>query len=204
MSVAGRPDGTVLPDSLPALNLSGINQVSPLVQSPGKLNHGGDREEITREDSLRFSSSGCASLLAAQNLSPEVQKFVKVDAPVIALTHVRVIDGTGAAAREDQTCSQQGQDRVGGRRVIGEGAEGRTGGRSAWIQRDSRAGWDARPHVLSDGERGVWGDGIQLSATLSGGRSDHDPHDGIAGAVHGSRTQEVNRCRRNCLVRRCT
>jgi imidazolonepropionase-like amidohydrolase len=29
--------------------------------------------------------------------------FVKVDAPVIALTHVRVIDGTGAPAREDQT-----------------------------------------------------------------------------------------------------
>ena len=29
--------------------------------------------------------------------------FIKVDAPVLALTHVRVIDGTGAAAREDQT-----------------------------------------------------------------------------------------------------
>src|SRR6201984_1687274 len=41
--------------------------------------------------------------LFAQNLSPEVRKFVKVDAPVVALTHVRVIDGTGAAAREDQT-----------------------------------------------------------------------------------------------------
>src|ERR1700747_2839042 len=41
--------------------------------------------------------------LFAQNLSPEVRKFVKVDARVVALTHVRVIDGTGAAAREDQT-----------------------------------------------------------------------------------------------------
>jgi len=39
----------------------------------------------------------------AQKLSPEVREFVKVDAPVVALTHVRVIDGTGAAAREDQT-----------------------------------------------------------------------------------------------------
>ena len=38
-----------------------------------------------------------------QTLSPEVRGFVKVDAPVVALTHVRVIDGTGAAAREDQT-----------------------------------------------------------------------------------------------------
>ncbi len=46
---------------------------------------------------------GCCSLAAAQSLSPEVRKFVTTDARVIALTHVRVIDGTGAAAREDQT-----------------------------------------------------------------------------------------------------
>jgi imidazolonepropionase-like amidohydrolase len=45
---------------------------------------------------------GCCSIAEAQNVSPEVQKFVKVNAPVVALTHVRVIDGTGAAAREDQ------------------------------------------------------------------------------------------------------
>ena len=42
------------------------------------------------------------SLVAAQTLSPEVKEFVKVDAPVVALAHVRVIDGTGGAAREDQ------------------------------------------------------------------------------------------------------
>ncbi len=41
--------------------------------------------------------------LTPQVLSPLVRGFVKVDAPVIALTHVRVIDGTGAAPREDQT-----------------------------------------------------------------------------------------------------
>ena len=41
--------------------------------------------------------------LSPQALSPQVRGFVKVDAPVVALTHVRVIDGTGAAAREDQT-----------------------------------------------------------------------------------------------------
>jgi imidazolonepropionase-like amidohydrolase len=45
----------------------------------------------------------CCCVLAAQTLSPEVRAFVKVDAPVVALTHVRVIDGTGAGAREDQT-----------------------------------------------------------------------------------------------------
>jgi len=44
-----------------------------------------------------------AGVCLAQTLSPAVKEFVKVDAPVVALTHVQVIDGTGAAAREDQT-----------------------------------------------------------------------------------------------------
>lgn len=45
----------------------------------------------------------CPAALVAQALSPQVRGFVKMDASVIALTHVRVIDGTGAPAREDQT-----------------------------------------------------------------------------------------------------
>lgn len=40
---------------------------------------------------------------AAQTLSTAVREYVKVDSPVVALTHVRIIDGTGAAATEDQT-----------------------------------------------------------------------------------------------------
>jgi imidazolonepropionase-like amidohydrolase len=40
---------------------------------------------------------------ASSKLSPEVRAFVKEDAPVIALTHVRIIDGTGAAPRAGQT-----------------------------------------------------------------------------------------------------
>jgi len=43
------------------------------------------------------------SLAHAQTLSPEAKQFVKIDAPVVALEHVRVIDGTGAPARNDQT-----------------------------------------------------------------------------------------------------
>ncbi|HEV2490675.1 MAG TPA: amidohydrolase family protein [Candidatus Acidoferrales bacterium] len=39
----------------------------------------------------------------AASLDPGVRDFVKVSAPVIALTHVRVIDGTGAGPRADQT-----------------------------------------------------------------------------------------------------
>src|SRR5882724_19277 len=45
---------------------------------------------------------------AASKLSPRVRPFVREDAPKIALTHVRVIDGTGAAARADQTLLIQG------------------------------------------------------------------------------------------------
>jgi imidazolonepropionase-like amidohydrolase len=40
---------------------------------------------------------------SGQTLTPQVRGFVKVDSPVVALVHVRVIDGTGAAARENQT-----------------------------------------------------------------------------------------------------
>jgi imidazolonepropionase-like amidohydrolase len=35
-------------------------------------------------------------------LGPDVQKYVRVDAPRIVLTHVRVIDGTGGPAAEDR------------------------------------------------------------------------------------------------------
>src|SRR5581483_10446028 len=43
-----------------------------------------------------------AGTLAAQQ-APDFSQFIKVNAAVVALTHVRVIDGTGAAARDDQT-----------------------------------------------------------------------------------------------------
>ncbi len=40
---------------------------------------------------------------AASSLSAATKAFVAVDAPVVALTHVKVIDGTGAAPTIDQT-----------------------------------------------------------------------------------------------------
>ena len=39
----------------------------------------------------------------AQGPQSDRQQFIRVEAPVIALTHVRVIDGTGAAPLEDRT-----------------------------------------------------------------------------------------------------
>ncbi len=49
--------------------------------------------------------AGLAVPVGAQSPAPSafVRRFITVDAPVTALTHVRVIDGTGAAPREDQT-----------------------------------------------------------------------------------------------------
>jgi imidazolonepropionase-like amidohydrolase len=44
-----------------------------------------------------------ASVVVGQTLSPQVKAFVKVDSPIVVLTHVRLIDGTGAPARENQT-----------------------------------------------------------------------------------------------------
>src|SRR5262249_52172610 len=40
---------------------------------------------------------------AAARLSPAIREFVKYDDSLIALTHVRVIDGTGTPPRTDQT-----------------------------------------------------------------------------------------------------
>jgi imidazolonepropionase-like amidohydrolase len=39
----------------------------------------------------------------AQGPASDRQQFIRIEAPVVALTHVRVIDGTGAASLDDQT-----------------------------------------------------------------------------------------------------
>jgi enamidase len=43
-----------------------------------------------------------STLRAQRNLSPQVRAFVRTDAPLIALTNARVIDGSGRPARENQ------------------------------------------------------------------------------------------------------
>jgi imidazolonepropionase-like amidohydrolase len=45
----------------------------------------------------------------AEGRAPDVAPFVSVGVPLFALTHVRVIDGTGAPAREDQTVLIEGE-----------------------------------------------------------------------------------------------
>jgi imidazolonepropionase-like amidohydrolase len=45
----------------------------------------------------------CATCLAQPQAQPTIKDFIRVQSPVTALEHVRVIDGTGAAAKTDQT-----------------------------------------------------------------------------------------------------
>ena len=40
---------------------------------------------------------------AQAHFSDDVKRFISVDSPTVAITHVRVVDGTGAAATTDQT-----------------------------------------------------------------------------------------------------
>src|SRR6266581_4628460 len=44
-----------------------------------------------------------SSLTAQTPVSDAVRQYVAVDTPVVALTHAKVIDGTGAPAANDQT-----------------------------------------------------------------------------------------------------
>ena len=52
-----------------------------------------------------FALLAAAPTLRAQRptISANVRTFVAIDTPIVALTHARVIDGTGATARDDQT-----------------------------------------------------------------------------------------------------
>ncbi|HTC76229.1 MAG TPA: amidohydrolase family protein, partial [Edaphobacter sp.] len=59
---------------------------------------------LHRSAALALSLAFAFTTLQAQTptLAPAVTKYVKVNAPAILLTHVRIIDGTGAAPLEDQ------------------------------------------------------------------------------------------------------
>jgi len=46
--------------------------------------------------------AGLARGRSRSQLSPAVREFVKIDAPIVVLSHVRVIDGSGTAPRTDQ------------------------------------------------------------------------------------------------------
>ncbi len=45
----------------------------------------------------------------SRNLPPAVRNYVSVDAPVVAITHVKLVDGTGTPAKTDQTILIRGE-----------------------------------------------------------------------------------------------
>jgi hypothetical protein len=70
---------------------------------------------ITVAASLRrwAAVAACACLTAALHaqervIQPALRPFVSIDAPVVALMHVQLVDGTGAPARADQTVVVRG------------------------------------------------------------------------------------------------
>lgn len=58
------------------------------------------------------AQSAAAPAAGAQAASPQpgpqVKPFIAVEAPIVAITHARVVDGTGAAAKDDQTIVIEG------------------------------------------------------------------------------------------------
>src|SRR5215475_2468837 len=78
-------------------------------QSRGKIPNRGHAMRRVIFLVLAFSlTTASVTAQSASQLSPAVREFVKVDAPVVVLNHVRVIDGTGAAPRADQAVVMQG------------------------------------------------------------------------------------------------
>ena len=59
---------------------------------------------------IAFALFGSATALSSQDrpVSPAVTPYVAVNSPVVALTHVRLVDGTGATARPDHTIVVRG------------------------------------------------------------------------------------------------
>src|SRR6185436_4764908 len=55
-----------------------------------------------------MSTLAIALFLLLPSRSVQVRPYVQVDDPVVALEHARVIDGTGAPARDDQTIVIEG------------------------------------------------------------------------------------------------
>ena len=118
--------------------------------------------------------------LSAQAPSANVQRFISVDDPVVALTHVRVVDGTGAPPAEDQTVVLVGRTDCRGRPCgFGEGPGRRQGDGPERPHRHSRHRRAARPHLLHH-QPPLGAEQRHRSPALPRQRRDHHSHDGIA------------------------
>ena len=93
---------------------------------------------------MSFSFVSAAAISMSAQIARDVAPFVSVDAPVVVLNHVTVIDGTGAAPKEDQAVViADGKIKSIGQAAVCADACGRAGARSQWVLVDSRAGGNA-------------------------------------------------------------
>ena len=142
--------------------------------------------------------SGASSARAQRpTLSDAVQRFVAVDTPVVALTHARVIDGTGAPAKADQTIII----RDGRIASIGSFATTRIPGNARQIDLtgevgDPRARDGARASLLPHRPRRLRQSHRVVLATVSRRRRDVDAHRGKHERHRRDQSQEVDRRRR--------
>ena len=125
-------------------------------------------------------------------LSPAVRTFVSVDAPVVALTHVRVIDGTGAPPAEDQTIV------IAGGRVQAIGAAAGTTPPAGAKVMDLR-GYTVIPglvgmhdHLFYPSGGGTFIYNEMGYATLLGVRRNYDPHDRQHRALYGPESEKAD------------
>jgi len=130
-------------------------------------------------------------------LSKEVMEFVRVQAPVIALEHVRLIDGTGAPAQADQTIViSEGRLPPWAHRVSFHTRRRQTDGLHR-VHGDSGNGRHARASVLSavlsrQGPLSQYVDQLP-PLYLAAGLTTH-PHGRQHGALHRSRSQTGGGC----------
>src|SRR5689334_8665766 len=70
-----------------------------------------NRSPPMRRLRLVFAMLSAAAPIVAQGrtLPPTVRNYVSVDAPVVAVTHVKLVDGTGTPAKADQTILIRGE-----------------------------------------------------------------------------------------------
>jgi imidazolonepropionase-like amidohydrolase len=108
---------------------------------------------------MAFRTLGTVALaaapLTAQTRSAEVQRYVALEAPVVALTNARVIDGTGSPARAGQTIL------IRGNRIVAVGSAA-----SVQVPADARV-VDASGHTVIPGMVGLHD---HLFYTAGGGR----------------------------------
>ena len=154
--------------------------------------------DIRQSADTSMRGAECARLRSAQQTHNPLAPFIKVHAPVVALTHVRVIDGTGAPARENQTLViRDGNIAAIGDAALDRAARRRHRHRPDRQERHSRSRDAARAPVLHDRPRRVRTARRQLLASLPRRRRDDDADGGERERDHGHQHQPPDRRRRD-------